>query len=53
MIDLLRNARRKPVFVCLLGERKDKESCERFLEMNGLLCYDFPEYAVRVFAHMR
>jgi len=53
MIDLLRNDRRKPVFVCLLGDSKDKAACERFLDANGLPCYDFPEQAVRVFAHMR
>ncbi|PKN20853.1 MAG: hypothetical protein CVU71_03485 [Deltaproteobacteria bacterium HGW-Deltaproteobacteria-6] len=53
MIDLLKNDRRKPVFVCLLGDSKDKEACERFLDTNGLPCYDFPEYAVHVFARMR
>jgi acetate---CoA ligase (ADP-forming) len=53
MIDILRGDRRKPVFLSLLGDSKDKEACQRFLDANGLPCYDFPEYAVRVFAHMR
>lgn len=53
MIDILQTDRRKPVFISLLGDKKDKEDCQNFLEGNGLPCYDFPEYAVRVFAHMR
>ncbi len=52
MADLLLEQRSKPVFVSLLGSKKDKEACEGFLEGNRLPCYDFPEHAVRVFAHM-
>ena len=53
MADILKGDRRKPVFLSLLGDIKDKEACQKFLDANGLPCYDFPEYAVRVFAHMR
>jgi acyl-CoA synthetase (NDP forming) len=53
MIDVVQANRMKPVFVSLLGDRKDKEACERFLDAGGIPCYDFPEQAVRVFAHMR
>jgi acyl-CoA synthetase (NDP forming) len=53
MIDAVQANRMKPVFVSLLGDRKDKEACERFLDAGGIPCYDFPEQAVRVFAHMR
>ena len=52
MADLLVEQRPKPVFFSLLGAQKDKEACESFLEGNRLPCYDFPEHAVRVFAHM-
>ena len=52
MADLLVQQRSKPVFFSLLGAQKDKEACEGFLEGNRLPCYDFPEHAVRVFAHM-
>ncbi len=51
--DILKGERRKPVFFSLLGDNKEKEACQNFLHGNGLPCYDFPEYAVRVFAHMR
>jgi len=53
MIDMVKADRRKPVFVSLLGDSQDKAACERFLDTGGLPCYDFPEYAVRVFSHMR
>lgn len=53
MIDILKKDRRKPVFLSLLGDGNDKEVCQRFLDANGLPCFDFPEYAVRVFAYMR
>jgi acyl-CoA synthetase (NDP forming) len=53
MVDILRTDRRKPVFLSLLGHSKDREACQRFMDENCLPCYDFPEYAVRVFAHMR
>jgi acyl-CoA synthetase (NDP forming) len=52
MTDLLLKKRPKPVFFSLLGSKKDKEACESFLEGNRLPCYDFPEHAVPVFAHM-
>ena len=52
MADLLVQKRSKPVFFSLLGAQKDKEACEGFLEGNRIPCYDFPEHAVRVFAHM-
>lgn len=51
-VDLLLEHRTKPVFFSLLGAKKDLEPCTAFLEENGLPCYDFPEHAVRVFAHM-
>jgi acyl-CoA synthetase (NDP forming) len=53
VVDILKGERRKPVFFSLLGDHKEKEACQNFLHENGLPCYDFPEYAVRVFAHMR
>ena len=53
MIDIVKNDRRKPVFVSLLGDSQDKAACERFLDAGGLPCFDFPEYAVSVFARMR
>ena len=52
MADFLLERRPKPVFFSLLGSKKDKETCEGFLEGNRLPCYDFPEHAVQVFAHM-
>jgi acyl-CoA synthetase (NDP forming) len=52
MADLLLEQRPKPVFFSLLGAKKDIEVCQGFLEGNRLPCYDFPEHAVRVFAHM-
>lgn len=52
MVDLLLEQPPKPVFFSLLGAKKDIETCQDFLEGNRLPCYDFPEYAVRVFAHM-
>jgi acyl-CoA synthetase (NDP forming) len=52
MADFLLERRPKPVFFSLLGSKKDKETCEGFLEGNRLPCYDFPEQAVQVFAHM-
>jgi len=52
MVDLLQEQRPKPVFFSLLGAKKDIETCQGFLEGNRLPCYDFPEHAVRVFAHM-
>ncbi|HMK75743.1 MAG TPA: CoA-binding protein [Thermodesulfobacteriota bacterium] len=52
MADLLVQQRPKPVFFSLLGAKKDIEACEDFLERKRLPCYDFPEHAVRVFAHM-
>jgi acetate---CoA ligase (ADP-forming) len=53
MIDIVKADQRKPVFVSLLGDDQDKAACQRFLDAGGLPCYDFPEHAVRVFAHMR
>ena len=50
--DLLQKHRPKPVFFSLLGTKKDIEICQSFLEERKLPCYDFPEMAVRVFAHM-
>ncbi len=52
MVDLLQKQPPKPVFFSLLGPKKDMETCQSFLEGNRVPCYDFPEYAVRVFAHM-
>ncbi len=51
-VDLLLEHRTKPVFFSLLGAKKDLEVCRAFLEKNHLPCYDFPEHAVRAFAHM-
>ncbi|MRR15869.1 MAG: hypothetical protein EG826_05375 [Deltaproteobacteria bacterium] len=53
MIDVIQADRRKPVFVSLLGEKDDREACQRFLDARGVPCYDFPEQAVQVFARMR
>ncbi len=50
--DLLMEQRTKPVFFSLLGTKKDLETCKTFLEENRLPCFDFPEHAVRAFAHM-
>jgi acyl-CoA synthetase (NDP forming) len=52
MADLLQGPRSKPVFFSFLGARKDMEVCQNFLEGSRLPCFDFPETAVRVFAHM-
>jgi acetyltransferase len=52
MAELLRGHRAKPVFFSLLGAKKDIETCQNLLEEYQLPCYDFPEYAVRVFAQM-
>jgi acyl-CoA synthetase (NDP forming) len=52
-VELLLEQRTKPVFFSLLGAKKDLEACRAFLEENRLPCYDFPEHAVQVFAHMR
>jgi acetyltransferase len=52
MVDLLRKQPPKPVFFSLLGPKEDMETCQSLLEGNHIPCYDFPEYAVRVFAHM-
>jgi len=43
----------KPLFFSLLGTKKDIEASQKFLEEHRLPCFDFPEMAVRVFAHMR
>jgi len=51
-VDLLLEQCTKPVFFSLLGAKKDLEACKGFLEQNRLPCYDFPEYAVQVFAQM-
>ncbi|MFA5756274.1 MAG: CoA-binding protein [Smithellaceae bacterium] len=53
LIDVVQSDRRKPVFVSLLGDSRDKAACEHLLEAGGLPCCDFPEQAVRVFARMR
>jgi acetyltransferase len=52
MVDLLQKQPSKPVFFSLLGRKEDIEACQGLLETNHIPCYDFPEYAVRVFAHM-
>jgi acyl-CoA synthetase (NDP forming) len=52
MVDLLQKQRSKPVFFSLLGAKESVEACQGFLDGNRLPCYDFPEYAVQVFAHM-
>lgn len=52
MVDLLQEQRPKPVFFSLLGAKENIETFRGFLEGNRLPCYDFPEYAVQVFAHM-
>jgi len=52
MADLLVQRRSKPVFFSLLAAQRDIEACQEFLERKRLPCYDFPEHAVRVFAHM-
>jgi acetyltransferase len=52
MADLLVQQRPKPIFFSLLGNKKDIEACEDFLERKRLPCFVFPDHAVRVFAHM-
>jgi acetyltransferase len=52
MVDMIRRESNKPVFFSLLGAKKDIEMCQNFLEENRIPCFDFPEMAVRVFAHM-
>lgn len=53
MVDLLAEKCTKPVFFSFLGAQKDIDVCQNFMEEHRLPCYDFPEMAVRVFAHMR
>jgi acetyltransferase len=53
VVDLLQKQRSKPIFFSLLGDKKNIETCQSFLEGHRFPCYDFPEYAVQVFAHMR
>ncbi len=53
MAEMIRKRRSKPVFVSLLGAKKDIDICQPLLEEMGLPCFDFPEMAVRVFARMR
>ena len=50
--ELIKRERSKPVFFSLLGAKKDIDLCQNFLEGHQIPCYDLPEYAVRVFAHM-
>lgn len=50
--DVLRDQCRKPVFFSLLGAKRDIDAAQTFLQNNRLPCFDFPEMAVRVFAHM-
>jgi acetyltransferase len=52
MVDMIRGESNKPVFFSLLGAKKDIDACQNFLEDNRIPCFDFPEMAVRVFAHM-
>ncbi len=52
MVDILKGERTKPVFFSLLGAKKDIDVCQNLLEENRIPCFDFPEMAVRVFAHM-
>jgi acetyltransferase len=52
MVDMLKGERTKPVFFSLLGAKKDIDVCQNLLEENRIPCFDFPEMAVRVFAHM-
>jgi len=51
-VELLQRERTKPVFFSLLGAKKEIDVCQNFLEENRIPCFDFPEMAVRVFAHM-
>jgi acyl-CoA synthetase (NDP forming) len=52
MVEMLKGERAKPVFFSLLGAQKDIDVCKSFLEEHRIPCFDFPEMAVRVFAHM-
>jgi acyl-CoA synthetase (NDP forming) len=52
MVEMIRRESTKPVFFSLLGAKKDIEMCQNFLEENRIPCFEFPEMAVRVFAHM-
>jgi acyl-CoA synthetase (NDP forming) len=53
VVDLLQGRCHKPVFFSLLGAKKDMEASQSFLEEHHIPCFDFPEMAVRVLAHMR
>jgi acetyltransferase len=53
VVDLLQGRCQKPVFFSLLGAKKDMEESQSFLEEHHIPCFDFPEMAVRVLAHMR
>jgi acyl-CoA synthetase (NDP forming) len=53
IVELLQRGPHKPVFFSLLGTKEDIEMSQSFLEEHHLPCFDFPEMAVRVLAHMR
>jgi acyl-CoA synthetase (NDP forming) len=53
VVELLKGRCHKPVFFSLLGAKKDMEESQSFLEEHRIPCFDFPEMAVRVLAHMR
>jgi len=42
----------KPFLVSLLGDGLDKDTNERFLDTNGIPCFNYPEQAVSVFGRM-
>ena len=52
MVDLVRERQSKPVFFSLLGSKKEIDLCQKAIEDQRIPCFDFPEHAVRVFAHM-
>jgi acyl-CoA synthetase (NDP forming) len=52
MAEVIREDRRKPVFVSLLGNREDLAVTEDFLRKERIPVMPFPEVAVQVFARM-
>lgn len=52
LVEVIRNRLSKPIYFALLGDKEKLAACREFMEQNGIPSYNFPEVAVRVFAHM-
>lgn len=52
IVEALQGKCTKPLFFSLLGNKRDFQECQTYLEESGFPCYDMPEMAVRVFARM-